>query len=325
MIVHRDKVQKLGALLIVLSLAMAGVQLAWRITPRQVVRPASVVKAHSAAADAERTGPPPEVEVRGLSYQPPTGKATGVAGGPAAMREAGTLKGYSVPPDRLAFEPDGSAVFLPTPPPVGGRVAARTVRSGSDAAEASRRVALTFDSSDVSEPAARAVIDELTRLRAPATFFVCGRWCERNPELCRLASERGFEMANHSYAHPDFRTLTNEQITAELKRTEQAYTALTGETMAAYFRPPYGSTDARVQQVAADNGYTVAMWSRDTRDWSGAAREQIRDVASGALAGSEIIIMHMNAPHTVEALAEIVTNLRAGGFELTTLSGVLLP
>lgn len=324
MIVHRDIDQKLGALVLVLVLAMAAAQVAQWVPPRVVAGPADVVDARGARPGLDAPTGAQEVEVRGLSHQPPTGRPAGANGGLAAMREAGTLRGYSVPPDRLAFKPDGTAVFLPSPPPVGGPVAARTVSAGSAAAEASKRIALTFDSSDVSEPAAGAIIDELTRLRAPATFFVCGRWCERNPELCRLAYERGFEMANHSYGHPQFTGLSNEQVAGELMSTERAYAAITGGTLAAYFRPPYGSTDDRVEQVAADRGYTVALWSRDTRDWSGASMEQIRDQASSGLAGGEIVLMHMGGPHTAEALAEIVTNLRARGFELTTLSGVLL-
>ena len=50
-----------------------------------------------------------------------------------------------------------------------------------------------------------------------------GKWAELYPELTRLiASEH--EIANHSYSHPDFATMSDAQIQNEMLRGEQALT-----------------------------------------------------------------------------------------------------
>lgn len=312
------------SLVLVFALGACGIYLADGIGPRR--REASetrVVSASEPGIELERVkkaGP------RGLSFMEPRAPGRNPPAGESAfledLRSAGLLRAFSEPAGLVSFDGDGREVLLPAPPPVSGPVEPRTVFDGP---EEGRRVALTFDTSEVSEASrTRALIDELTRLRAPATFFVCGGWCRKNPSLLRLLFERGFEVASHSYDHPMFTRLSNEAITSQLDRTEEAVREIAARPIAAYFRPPYGDTDARVERVAADNGYTTVIWSADTLDWHPSTiREQIRDRATVGARGGDIVLMHTLGNYTRDALVEIVPNLRAEGFTLTTLSGVL--
>jgi peptidoglycan/xylan/chitin deacetylase (PgdA/CDA1 family) len=269
-------------------------------------------------------GPESEVVVRGLDYHVPRVRDVMPARWTAldVLRDSGHLKGYSVPPGSLAFTPDSGVVLLPMPPGADGP---REVAVHHHGDRERRRAALTFDTSEVSEAdEAKAIIDELTRLRAPATFFVCGAWCEKNPELLREAVRRGFEIANHSFSHPAFTGLTEEEMVSEIKRTEEAIRDIGGGRPAAYFRPPYGSIDARVRQVVASLGYSVVMWSTDTLDWHPSTTQQlIRDRVTVNTRNGDIVLMHTLGGFTRSALIEVVYNLRTMGFELTTVSGVL--
>jgi peptidoglycan/xylan/chitin deacetylase (PgdA/CDA1 family) len=241
----------------------------------------------------------------------------------AVVRDAGLLMGYSLPPRCLAFVPGGRTVFLPRSPALTGPCQPWVIDHGN---RDKPRVALTFDSADVPDSNSRAIIDELTRLRAPATFFVCEGWWHFRPDLVRMLVDRGFEVGNHSTTHPDFTKIPNEAIVSELAATANAFHDVTGAGMAAYFRPPFGAYDARVEQVAAQCGYRLVTWNVDTLDWSPTTiAEQIRDRATASARNGDIVLMHTHARYTLSMLPQIVNNLRAKGFELTTVSGILQP
>lgn len=241
----------------------------------------------------------------------------------ATVRDAGLLRGYSLPPDRLAFTPTGKAVFIPGPPAPSAPCEPVAIERGNVRAP---RIALTFDTADVPDPGAQPIIDELTRLRVPATFFVCGGWCRARPALLRALVERGFEVANHSDSHPWFTKIPDHRVVAELVATSDAVQKLGGAPVAAYFRPPFEDVDARVKALAAQCGYRVVLWNRDTIDWGPATRpEQIVSRATDFASNGDIILMHTHGRYTASALPEIVNRLRSRGFELTTVSGVLQP
>jgi peptidoglycan/xylan/chitin deacetylase (PgdA/CDA1 family) len=326
LIVHRDVRGKAFVLIVMLALALGTFNFAQHAQVSRVEARVNAVDTlndvgKDAAGDKARSA-----DLRVLDYQVPRPKKSSTASDSALemMRENGLLRGYSVPSRRLVFEPDGGSIILPPSPQVQGPREVSVIRHGS---RKKKRVALTLDTSDVGEAkAARAIIDELTRLRAPATLFVCGAWCYKNPDLLRLAVDRGFEIANHSFNHPYFTRISNEEIVSQIRSTETAVWEVSGTRISSYLRPPYGATDARVEQVVAQLGYASAMWSIDTNDWrESTIRENIRDRATVGARGGDIVLMHTLGSYTDDALVEIVSNLRANGFELTTLTGVMQP
>jgi len=326
LITHHDVIGKAYALLLIAIIAVLVVYLAQQTSPG--TRPGSNV-VNALEADGGRiysfaSVSGERLDGLGLGYMVPCGIAR--RGGPVSLttvRDSGLLMAYSVPPDRLASTPEGNCVFLPSSPGVDCPRPARMIVHGS---REHRKVALTFDTTEVLEPESRVIIETLTALRAPATIFVCGGWCRANPEILRMAIDHGFEIASHSYNHPPFTRLTNAEMEWQLRSTENAVLEIGGAPIAAYFRPPYGDVDARVEQVVCGLGYDIIYWSRDTNDWKpSTVQAQIRDRATVGTRGGDIILMHTNGTYTTQALVEIVNNLRADGFELTTVSGVLQP
>lgn len=324
LITHPDVNGKALALLLIMIIAVFTLHLAQSAPPRVDAR-RNVVNALEAGGGRIYSLVSVQggcLDGLGLDYMVPRGEVP--RGGQVSLdnvRDVGLLKGYSVPPDRLAFTAEGESIFLPPSPTVGGPRPPRVIKHGN---RSHRRVALTFDTTEVLEPESRAIIETLTKLRAPATIFVCGGWCHANPELLRMAIDHGFEIASHSYSHPWFTRLTDGEIEWQLRNTENAVLEVGGVPIAAYFRPPYGDLDARVEQTVCRLGYEIVYWSRDTMDWHPATiQAQVRDRATVGVEGGDIILMHTNGKHTPEALLEIVNNLRADGFELTTVSGVL--
>lgn len=332
---HGDVAGKALALLLISACAVVIVFQAPLVPRREVASGAAVVnalepeggRAYSRLPSGYRAAAPPA-----LGYLVPKGKTGEPAlegkapAGPltlAAVRDAGLLRGYSLPPGRLAITPEGLAVYMPCPPaPTAPCEPVAILKGNRDRP----RVALTFDTSDVPDPGAQPIIEELTRLRAPATFFVCGGWCRSRPALLRALVDRGFEVASHSDTHPWFTKIPDHRVVAELVATSDAVQRIAGVPVAAYFRPPFGDVDARVKALAARCGYRVVLWSTDTIDWGASTTtEQIISRATDGASNGDIILMHTHARFTAPALAEVVRRLRAKGFELTTVSGVLEP
>src|SRR3712207_2867320 len=100
-------------------------------------------------------------------------------------------------------------------------------------------VALTFDDG----PSPRwtpQVLDILRARGVKATFFVIGANVAAHPQIARRIVAEGHLIANHSYSHPNFDTLSSAAQASEIDRTTQAIRNATG-VRPCFFRGPGGS------------------------------------------------------------------------------------
>jgi peptidoglycan/xylan/chitin deacetylase (PgdA/CDA1 family) len=153
-------------------------------------------------------------------------------------------------------------------------------------------VALTFD--DGPDPEVTpAVLDELKRRGARATFFVIGKALAAHPELGRRIAAEGHALANHSWQHSylqNFRLQVWQ--TAEIGRAEHAIEAVTGHGSARLYRPPVGMKTGDQARAIGALGLKVIAWSvhsRDTVDPEPAsmARRVLRNIRGG-----DIVLLH---------------------------------
>jgi peptidoglycan/xylan/chitin deacetylase (PgdA/CDA1 family) len=185
-------------------------------------------------------------------------------------------------------------------------------------------VALTFDAGGVAGPAER-IIALLRDRGLRVTFFLSGRWVEAYPELVAQLGADGHELANHSYSHPNLRTLSSERIRWELQHTDQLIAAATGQDPARLYRPPFGARDRRVLSLTEGLGYRSVMWALDSGDWraeatpAGVARRVLTNAAPG-----DIVVMHVAAQATAAALPVILDGLAERGLQVVTVSEVLV-
>lgn len=190
-------------------------------------------------------------------------------------------------------------------------------------------VALTFDlCQDPQYPAGydAAIVDVLTRYGVPATFFMGGDWMRTHPDETKaLASNPTFELGNHSWSHPDFTTLTADEMSREIEMTEDMLFQLTGRH-SRLFRLPSGTYNDLSLQVIAEHGLHTIQWDSVTGDPDPTfdAATILGEVQRTAKRGS-IIIMHANGRgwHTAEALPSIIEYLQNKGFTLVTVSQLI--
>lgn len=184
---------------------------------------------------------------------------------------------------------------------------------------ARRQVALTFD--DGPNPLKTpTLLDALDKANAPATFFVVGSRAEAAPALLRRMAQRGDDVENHSYTHPNMDQAEPIIVEEEMLRTNVIIQALTGH-MPHYFRPPGGNGGPSVLKLAREYGLTGAFWTEDALHYEDMAAPQslVRYVVGHVHPGS-IVLMHNGPDATISAVPQLVAALRAQGYQLVTLS-----
>ncbi|MFC1936191.1 polysaccharide deacetylase family protein [Chloroflexota bacterium] len=190
-------------------------------------------------------------------------------------------------------------------------------------------VALTFDVGE--KPGKPRGFDHeieqvLIDMQAPATFFLGGYWMQRHPEIARrLALNPLFEIGSHSWSHPDFVGLTQDELSREILRTNDLYYQLTGESMS-LFRLPAGQYDDLGLGMIAYHGMLNIYWDVVTADpVPDNDAEHINQIVQEGVQNGSIIVMHANGYgwHTAEALPEMISWLREQGYTLVTVSDLL--
>ncbi len=147
---------------------------------------------------------------------------------------------------------------------------------------------LTFD--DGPAECTPALLAVLARHGVHATFFVVGRRVARGRELVRRIAAEGHTVGNHSWSHPDLRTLESDALRVELERTSDAIERATGERPS-LFRPPYGFTNRNVEAAASALGMRSVLWDVSTDDWLRPGVEAIGEVLRAAPPGA-VVLMH---------------------------------
>lgn len=179
---------------------------------------------------------------------------------------------------------------------------------------AGNRVALTFD--DGPDHMTQHYLDVLDDLGIPATFFLIGGRAANHPELVREYLRRGHQIAGHGFDHKRFNKLSRRALLEQCAKTDNVLGGqLSGRP---WVRPPHGSLDASSLVNLVASGYTVAMWSLDSLDYSTTDPAQLVEHCAGITAG-DVVLFHEGQQWTLDALPRIVASLQAAGLECVTM------
>lgn len=179
-------------------------------------------------------------------------------------------------------------------------------------------VALTFD--DGPDPRNTPRLLDLLRARhVAAVFCLWGEHARAHPRLVRRIVAEGHVLCNHSLNHDDLGTWTPEQIRADLLATNAAIRAAVPRARIPYFRAPFGSW-GQSPQVAAELGMQPLGWRLAVGDWEPPGTDElVRRLIEGITPGA-VVLLHDGGgdrTQTVDAVARIIPELRAGGWRFT--------
>ena len=191
----------------------------------------------------------------------------------------------------------------------------------------SSEVFLTFD--DGPSPKATAMILDILREHdVKATFFVLGRNAAMWPELIERIVAEGHELALHSHTHPNLTALSWEEKEREIADGLSILHWQLPHHRIRWFRPPYGSYDQAVVDLAHAYGMCIALFNEISIDSYSSAAKIAQTVLNG---WGRIIVFHDGqwprpAPLTdaeqrlLEGLAASIGVAKAQGAEFKTLS-----
>lgn len=198
--------------------------------------------------------------------------------------------------------------------------AKKTEPRNSGGVDCANCVAITYDDGPGAET--NRLLDKLKAKNAHASFMVLAPSAEQHPELLKRMKAEGHTIGNHTKSHRQLNTLSPEQVSQEIDAGNAAIKKATGQSTR-WVRPPYGATNATVDQVTRDKGVSQALWDVDTVDWKDRNSEHVCSSAvQGARAGS-IVLMHDIHPTTVDAADCVIDGLRAKGLEPVSLDRLL--
>ena len=190
-------------------------------------------------------------------------------------------------------------------------------RSGSIVNPQEKMLALTFD--DGPDGNTHALLDTLDKYEASATFFVLGQKVTGGAGVLQRMVREGHEIGNHSWNHPDLRTLPPQQVHLQIADTQSAIKSATG-IAPSQMRPPYGAINAEVQQEIDAQGLRTAMWSVDTNDWRDRDPNVLYQRIVESAGDGKIILLHDIHGASVQAAIRAIPELKAQGYQLVTLS-----
>lgn len=191
----------------------------------------------------------------------------------------------------------------------------------------SKKIALTFD--DVPDPRfTPAVLDILSKYHVRATFFVVGNRAEKHPGLLSRIHREGHAIGNHSYDHPLFTKIPLSQFQNQILTTERRIQYIVGYKPT-LIRPPYGDITEEQLKWAKKHGYKIVNWNVDSLDWKGISKEQVKKNILSSVGRGSIILQHAGGgvgsdlTGTIEALPEVIQNLRKKGYTFVTVPELL--
>lgn len=188
------------------------------------------------------------------------------------------------------------------------------------------QVALTFHT-DGDVRIAQRLLDGLAG-RAQITCFIVGSWLDANPTWARKLLDAGHELANHTYTHPTFASLSRAAMASEITRCRDLLVKLTGNG-GRFFRPS-GTDDglappaASILAEAGAAGYDhVLGWDVEPFDYQDPGGAAVRTrVLDGVKPGS-IVSLHFGHSGTADAISGVLDGLDAKGLKAVRASALL--
>jgi sugar transferase (PEP-CTERM/EpsH1 system associated) len=181
-------------------------------------------------------------------------------------------------------------------------------------------IALTLD--DGPDPTyTPQLLSVLKAHRVRATFFLIGDKAARHPELVERIAADGHQLANHSYRHPDFGTLSWSAAREEILATRRVLHDIEPSATAQLFRPPRGTMCAASTVVPWMQGHTVVLWNVDFKDFLADTAADITDrLDQRRLASGDIILFHGHNPAALEALPFVLRSAQRAGLAFVPAS-----
>ncbi len=188
-------------------------------------------------------------------------------------------------------------------------------------------VAITFDDGPwpYDGPGTLKFLDLAKSKGAHVTFFTIGQQVADLPSALTRAAAEGHQLGNHTWNHPDLTTLDAASRHTQWTQTITAIRTASGLSPKVW-RPPYGSTNATINQESRALGMAPVLWNIDSEDWMLPGVPTIVSNVMSQVHPGSIVLMHdggADRTQTYEAVTQIFDQLNAKGIAVVTVEQLL--
>jgi peptidoglycan-N-acetylglucosamine deacetylase len=184
-------------------------------------------------------------------------------------------------------------------------------------------IALTFDDGPWPVTTGK-ILAILKKNNIKATFFMVGQPLQNYPQIAQQVAAEGHALGNHTWNHW-YHQLSPATAASEIEKTTALLYKTTG-FRTQLFRPPGGILNNGPASYAKGQKYLVALWSADSKDYSRpSVPNLVRNVLKDARPGG-MLLLHDGGgdrDRTVQALPEIIADLRSQGYQFVTVPELL--
>jgi peptidoglycan/xylan/chitin deacetylase (PgdA/CDA1 family) len=181
--------------------------------------------------------------------------------------------------------------------------------------------AISFD--DGPSATTSQLVELLADAGIPATFFDLGRNANSDPQNLRLQGDYG-PVANHSWDHADFTTLSRKDLKTQLTDTQDVIRQGTGQDWK-MMRPPYGARDEQTIRLTRKLGFSEMLWSADSQDALGKPWQAIAKNAIDGLGPGAMILFHDGPAATLQAFKKkLIPAFRRSDITFVTVPDLLV-
>lgn len=168
------------------------------------------------------------------------------------------------------------------------------------------------------------ILDTLQEKNVPAAFFCTLPQMKDNHDIIARMINEGHIVGNHSVTHPDFSSLSAEQIITEIKGFDDYIRENFGYS-SFYFRYPQGKYSEYSLSAVNDLGFKCVFWSLAYADWDINAQkgaEYAKNTVMARIHPGAVILLHAVSPDNANALSDIIDLCRAKGYEFRSLEEI---
>ncbi|HEY4537824.1 MAG TPA: polysaccharide deacetylase family protein [Erysipelothrix sp.] len=186
--------------------------------------------------------------------------------------------------------------------------------SGND-----KLIAFTFDDGPHYEVTEK-LMDVLEKYNGQGTFFMVGQRVEGQEAIVKSVLDRGHQLANHSFDHPNFNTIPKEDYQEQINKTNAEFKRATGYEGPYMVRPPYGEAN---KETRSNTNSVFVNWSIDTMDWASHNPSAICDNITKYAHDGGIVLMHDLYETSYEGFKCGIEKLSQQGYQFVTVEELL--
>ena len=184
-----------------------------------------------------------------------------------------------------------------------------------------KQVAISFDAAWGADKT-QGILEILNEYDVKATFFLVGFWVDKYSGMVKTIDENGMEIGTHSNTHPDMTKLDEKTIRSELEISVKKINDITGKDVT-LFRPPYGSYNNKLLDVATSLNLKTIQWDVDTLDWKGISAGEISNRVVSNVKNGSIILMHNNSDNILDGLRLTLDRLKKQNYTITSIGELI--